>query len=63
VDPKDNRFTLVTLAPASQQVLEEMEILGEAFEAQPLEELSEEKQATLVQALKHIQNNVSRMAG
>jgi DNA-binding MarR family transcriptional regulator len=61
VDPKDNRFTLVTLAPAGRQRLEEMETLGEEFERQLLEGLSEQAHANLMQALKHIQRNLSCM--
>ncbi len=60
VDPKDNRLTLVTLAPAGHPVLQEMERLGEEFQIRLLEGLSEEEQACLVQAMKHIQNNLSR---
>jgi DNA-binding MarR family transcriptional regulator len=63
VDPKDNRFTLVTLAPAGQQRLQEMEALGDEFQNQLLEGLSEQAQADLVRALKHIQGNLSRMNG
>ncbi len=60
VDPRDNRFTLVTLTPSGHQVLEEMATLGEAFEAQLLEGLSKEEQASMVRAMKHIQNNLLR---
>jgi DNA-binding MarR family transcriptional regulator len=61
VDSKDNRFTLVTLAPAGQQVLQEMETLGEEFETQLLKGLSEKERANLVRMLKHIQDNLARM--
>ncbi len=60
VDPKDNRFTLVALAPAGQQALQEMENLGEDFETRLLEGLSKEEQASMVRAMKHIQDNLSR---
>jgi DNA-binding MarR family transcriptional regulator len=60
VDPKDNRLTLVTLAQAGHPVLQEMERLGEEFQTRLLEGLSEEERACLVQAMKHIQDNLSR---
>lgn len=59
VDPQDNRFTLVTLAPAGQQVLQELETLGEEFETRLLEGLSQAEQASMVRAMKHIQANLS----
>lgn len=63
VDPKDNRFTLVALAPAGQQALEEMESLGEQFEARLLEGLSAEERAIMVKSMKHILYNLARMTG
>jgi DNA-binding MarR family transcriptional regulator len=60
VDPKDNRYTLVTLAPAGQKMLQEMESLREEFETQLLAGLSEEEQAMMVRAMKHMQGNLSR---
>lgn len=60
VDPKDNRFTLVTLAPAGQQMLQKMMALKEEFEAQLVEGLSEEERTSLVRTLKHVQDNLSR---
>ncbi len=62
VNPRDNRFTLVALAAAGQQQLEQMEALGEQFEAQLLDGLSADDQAKLVQLLKHIQANLANMA-
>jgi DNA-binding MarR family transcriptional regulator len=60
VDPKDNRLTLVRLAPAGHPVLQEMERLGEEFQTRLLEGLSEQERACLVRAMKHIQDNLSR---
>jgi len=60
VDLRDNRFTLVTLTPAGQQTLEEMETLGDAFESQLLEGVSKEDLVSMVRAMKQIQNNLSR---
>jgi DNA-binding MarR family transcriptional regulator len=60
VDPRDNRFTLVTLAPAGRRVLEEMSILREAFEAQLLEGLSEEERAGMARGMKRMLQNLSQ---
>jgi len=60
VDPKDNRLTLVMLAPAGHPVLQEMERLGEEFQIRLLEGLSEAERACLARAMKHIQDNLSR---
>ena len=60
VAPTDNRFMLVTLAPAGQQLLQKMESLGEDFESRLLEGLTAEEQTSLVRTLKHIQDNLSR---
>src|SRR5262245_38178209 len=51
VDPSDNRFTLVSLAPAGEKLLAEMEKPGEEFEAALLEGLSQREQTALVNAL------------
>ena len=61
VDPKDNRFTLVNLAPAGQAALLEMERLGEDFQTTLLAGLSEEDQVNFVRTLKHIQRNLAGM--
>ena len=61
VDPKDNRFTLVNLAPAGQAALEEMQRLGKDFQTTLLAGLSEQDQATFVRVLKHIQRNLAEM--
>jgi DNA-binding MarR family transcriptional regulator len=60
MDPKDNRFTLVTLAPAGQQFLQELLPLREEFETRLLEGLSEEERSIMVHALKQVQDNLSR---
>ncbi|WP_211326290.1 MarR family winged helix-turn-helix transcriptional regulator [Thermosporothrix hazakensis] len=60
VDPRDNRFTLVSLAPAGQQVLSEMGIHADAFEAGLLEGVSKEDLASMVRTMKQIQDNLSR---
>ena len=51
VDPHDNRFTLVSLAPTGRQMLEHMGTLGDAFE---------EELANMVRTMKHIQTNLTR---
>src|SRR5262249_40871431 len=61
VDPRDNRFTLVSLAPAGQAILEKMDRLGESFEAELLDGLSKDELASLVPMLKHIQANLDLM--
>lgn len=63
VDPHDNRFTLVTLTPTGQQVFQHMMVLSREFESQLVEGLSEDEQAGIRQALKHIQERFSRMKG
>jgi DNA-binding MarR family transcriptional regulator len=60
VDPHDNRFTLITLAPPGQQTIEKLGNLGDALEAQLLEGLSKEELATMVRVMKQIQNNLSQ---
>jgi len=60
VDPKDNRFMLVALAPAGRQFMEEMGTVSEEFESRLLEGLSEEERSSMVRAMKRIQENLSR---
>lgn len=60
VDPRDNRYSLVSLAPAGQQTLEEMGSLADAFESQLLEGVSKDDLANMVQTMKQIQYNISR---
>jgi len=59
VDPKDNRLTLMALAPVGRDFLERMEKLGEGFEARLLEGLSENQRAEMVRSMKRIQKNLS----
>ena len=59
VDPKDNRFTLVTLAPAGNQILKRAESLGEEFSARLLEGVSEQEQADMIRMMKRMQANLS----
>jgi DNA-binding MarR family transcriptional regulator len=51
-DPHDNRFTLVTLAPAGQQIAQRMKDFTHALEAQLIEGLSVEEIANIQQRLK-----------
>jgi DNA-binding MarR family transcriptional regulator len=60
-DPKDNRFTLVNLAPAGQAALAQMERLGYDFRTTLLDGLSEAERASFVRVLKHIQHNLAEM--
>ena len=60
-DPKDNRYTLVSLAPAGQELIQKMDAVGDEFQEKLLEGLSQEDLSTLVRALKQIQQNISRM--
>jgi len=60
-DPKDNRYTLVTLAESGKAELNEIDRKGDEFQEQLLEGVSEEEHAALVQTLRRIQENLSRM--
>ena len=60
VNPKDNRITLVSLAPAGEAALQKMERLGDEFTAQLLAGFSQEERAQLVAMLKHLQHNLSK---
>ena len=60
-DPKDNRFTLVNLAPAGQEALQEMERLGEDFRRVLLAGISQEELEIFVHTLRHIQQNLAEM--
>ncbi len=59
VDPKDNRFTLVTLAPAGHQIFKHAESLGEEFSARLLEGVSEQEQVDMIRIMKRMQANLS----
>ncbi len=60
-DPKDNRFTLVALAPAGWQQLERREALGKDFQARLLKGVSEEEMRCLWSVLRHINENLADM--
>ncbi|GLV55087.1 hypothetical protein KDH_19340 [Dictyobacter sp. S3.2.2.5] len=53
-DPRDNRFTLVTLTPAGEQIARQMADFTHTLEAQILEGLDEEMRATIRQGLEQI---------
>jgi DNA-binding MarR family transcriptional regulator len=59
-DPKDNRYTLVSLTPAGRHQLRKMKALREKFEGQLLERVSEKDRITVLRALKTIQDNIER---
>jgi DNA-binding MarR family transcriptional regulator len=60
-DPKDNRYTLVSLAPAGQALIEKMDKLGEEFETRLMAGLTQDDRSNLIRILKHMQDNLSRM--
>jgi MarR family transcriptional regulator, transcriptional regulator for hemolysin len=59
-DPKDNRFTLVALAPAGRQIILAAMRLKASFDAQIMEGLNEVEQVQTVQAMKRIHENIRR---
>jgi len=61
VDPQDNRYTLVALAPAGQQLIDEARRVKAVFEARLLTGLSEDDKAQLLRALEHISNNLRNL--
>ena len=61
VDPRDNRFTLVMLTSAGQQVFQEMMVFSRKFEVQLVEGLSSDEQGNMRQALIHIQEKFSHL--
>jgi DNA-binding MarR family transcriptional regulator len=58
-DPKDNRFTLVSLTPKGREELEKMESLREKSESQLLRGIDQKDKVVLTRALKRIQENIS----
>ena len=60
VDPRDNRFTLVALAPDGSRLLKEMSGLRKEFEARLLEGLSEEDRMTTARSMKRMLQNLSK---
>ncbi len=61
VDPRDNRFTLVSLTPTGQQVFQEMMVFSREFEARLIEGLSNDEEANIRRALIHIQKKFSSL--
>lgn len=60
-DPHDNRFILVTLTPAGQDIARRMAVFGHTLEAQLLEGLSEEAVATIRQGFEQIQEKYASL--
>jgi MarR family transcriptional regulator for hemolysin len=60
VDPQDNRYTLVALAPAGHQLIDEARQVKAAFEARLLAGLSEDEKAQLLRILGHIHDNLRK---
>jgi DNA-binding MarR family transcriptional regulator len=58
VDPQDNRYTLVALAPAGHQLIDQARQVKAAFEAHLLVGLSTDDKAQLLRLLEHIHNNL-----
>lgn len=61
VDPRDNRFTLVTLTPTGQQVFHEMMIFSRELEARLVVGLSNDEQGNIRRALIDIQEKFSHL--
>src|SRR5262249_5124615 len=59
VDPHDNRYTLVALAPAGNAKICEARQVKAAFEEQLLTGLSAEEKAQLLRILEHIHGNLA----
>jgi DNA-binding MarR family transcriptional regulator len=60
-DPRDNRFTLVTLTLEGQHLAQQMAVFTHTLEAQILEGLSEEVIALIRQGLEQIQETYSSL--
>ena len=60
VDPRDNRFTLVTLTPAGRRLLDELSTRTAELEVRLLEGLSEEERAGMVRCMKRMLQNLSK---
>lgn len=59
VDPRDNRFMLVSLTPTGEQVFQEMMVFSREFEAQLVEGLNKDEETNIRHALIHIQEKFS----
>lgn len=60
VAPQDNRCTLVALAPAGLELLDQARQVKAAFEARLLTGLSDDDQAQVLRILEHISNNLRK---
>jgi DNA-binding MarR family transcriptional regulator len=60
-DPRDNRFTLVTLTAAGQHLSQQMMAFTHSLETQLVEGLSGEEVMSIKQALKQFQEKYSHM--
>ena len=60
-DPDDNRFTLVTLTPTGQHLVQQMADFTHTLEAQIQEGLSEEVKAIIRQGLEQIQEKYEHL--
>jgi DNA-binding MarR family transcriptional regulator len=60
-DPRDNRFTLVILTSAGEQIAQQMAAFTHMLEAQLLEGLSEEVRATIREGLEQIQEKYEHL--
>ena len=58
VAPQDNRCTLVALAPAGLELLDQVRQVKATFEARLLTGLSEDEKAELLRLLEHVSNNL-----
>ena len=63
VDPRDNRFTLVSLTSTGQQVFQEMMVFSREFEVRLVEGLSHDEETNIRQSLIHIQEKFSYLKG
>ena len=61
VDPADNRYTLVRLAPAGETTLQRMDALGQEQERALLEGVSDADRAAVIRILLQIEANFERM--
>ncbi len=61
VDPRDNRFMLVTLTPTGQQVFQEMMVFSREFEARLVDGISNDEEENIRRVLIHIQEKFSHL--
>jgi DNA-binding MarR family transcriptional regulator len=60
-DPRDNRFTLVTLTPAGQHIAQQMADFTHTLEAQLLDELNEETIVAIRQGLERVKERYTEL--